>query len=175
MLHFPLPLMNRLNKTESTIIGFLVNSLLPKDPIIHNLFTCLCTSICCLTISLCMFKHMYINTHVCLHICMFTPMYVYPCVYYTCRESDGSSGSKQAYKSKFGKIKSMEYYLNLRQQTERRTTGTTYSDDEEEGPNELAPPTLAAAGSSSSGGSGGAVAAKGKSKSFLSKLRKVGF
>ncbi|XP_053396238.1 uncharacterized protein LOC123552632 [Mercenaria mercenaria] len=79
------------------------------------------------------------------------------------REDDAKSKeSRPAYKKAFGKIKSMENYLALRQKSERSTHGRTYSDDEDEVEEYDVPLAKCSSASRS----------KGKSKSFLSKLRK---
>lgn len=44
--------------------------------------------------------------------------------------SEEGRGQKKTYKKMFGKIKSVDHYINQRQQEERRTHGRTYSDSE---------------------------------------------
>lgn len=60
--------------------------------------------------------------------------------------SDEGRGQKKAYKKMFGKIKSVDHYINQRQQEERKTHGRTYSDsegsDDEDNDLSAAPRTL---------------------------------
>ncbi|XP_062566658.1 circularly permutated Ras protein 1-like [Saccostrea cucullata] len=46
--------------------------------------------------------------------------------------SEEGKHQKKAYKKMFGKIKSMDHYINARQQAKRKAIGRTYSDSEEE-------------------------------------------
>ncbi|KAL4233133.1 hypothetical protein ACF0H5_007818 [Mactra antiquata] len=75
--------------------------------------------------------------------------------------------SRPAYKSKFGRIKSMENYLNARQQSERASSGRTYSDEESDDENdERATDTRPPAPP------GALKSVMGKGKSFLTRLKK---
>lgn len=69
--------------------------------------------------------------------------------------------NRTQYKKAFGKIRSLENYLKARQSEERSTYGRTHSDEEDE-VDDIAVASSSAPKKSSA-----------KSKSFLSKLRKV--
>lgn len=81
-------------------------------------------------------------------------------------DAESSRSSRPAYKKAFGKIRSMENYLALRQRSERDTMGRTYSDEEDDVEAESTE-------LKSSLEAGKKLKTRPKSKSFFSRLRKV--
>jgi hypothetical protein len=99
-------------------------------------------------------------------------------VFFIREDTESNRSSRPAYKKAFGKIKSMENYLASRQRSERSSHGRTYSDDEEDD-NDNAVEAMSAKADACFAVQSSSISApkekksKGKSRSFLSKLKKV--
>ena len=87
---------------------------------------------------------------------------------YSCRADASVVRDRTQYQAMFKKIRSVDAYLNSRQQKERAMHGRTHSDDEEEDVYEAASMDLREAEGASL-----EVHRTPKTKSFFSKLRKV--